>query len=424
MRKKIFRNWGLKLASLVLAFVLWFLVVQIEDPQDTKRFSNIPVRLTNTELLDKENKVYEVLGNTDTVQVTVRAPRSIISTLRASDIIAEADVSKLTDISTIAISYDVPNVEVDSIKGDHDVVRLSVEDRAVKWIGVQYKTIGETADDYIVTGVSLDQNRIEVTGPQSAVEKISYAGITVDVSGAAANMTLNAEPLLYDADGNVLELSNVTKNVSYIHMSVEVLATKEVPIEWNVTGTPKEGYLATGVEESSLATVRIAGTVSALSNVSRISIPEEEIDITDASADVVKTINIKEYLPDNIRLADSSFNGRVTVTVYIEPVLEKTYSLDTEDFDILNVPEGYEVEIIEPEEPYELKISGLEAALSAVQPEMLRGTIDIAAWMAEEDMDEPESRSYQIPVIFSLPEDVTIENEIILKLNFSKTEEI
>lgn len=424
MRKKIFRNWGLKLASLVLAFVLWFLVVQIEDPQDTKRFSNIPVRLTNTELLDKENKVYEVLGNTDTVQVTVRAPRSIISTLRASDIIAEADVSKLTDISTIAISYDVPNVEVDSIKGDHDVVRLSVEDRAVKWIGVQYKTIGKTADDYIVTGVSLDQNRIEVTGPQSAVEKISYAGITVDVSGAAANMTLNAEPLLYDADGNVLELSNVTKNVSYIHMSVEVLATKEVPIEWNVTGTPKEGYLATGVEESSLATVRIAGTVSALSNVSRISIPEEEIDITDASADVVKTINIKEYLPDNIRLADSSFNGRVTVTVYIEPVLEKTYSLDTEDFDILNVPEGYEVEIIEPEEPYELKISGLEAALSAVQPEMLRGTIDIAAWMAEEDMDEPESRSYQIPVIFSLPEDVTIENEIILKLNFSKTEEI
>lgn len=424
MRKKIFRNWGLKLASLVLAFVLWFLVVQIEDPQDTKRFSNIPVRLTNTELLDKENKVYEVLGNTDTVQVTVKAPRSIISTLRASDIIAEADVSKLTDISTIAISYDVPNVEVDSIKGDHDVVRLSVEDRAVKWIGVQYKTIGETADDYIVTGVSLDQNRIEVTGPQSAVEKISYAGITVDVSGAAANMTLNAEPLLYDADGNVLELSNVTKNVSYIHMSVEVLATKEVPIEWNVTGTPKEGYLATGVEESSLATVRIAGTVSALSNVSRISIPEEEIDITDASADVVKTINIKEYLPDNIRLADSSFNGRVTVTVYIEPVLEKTYSLDTEDFDILNVPEGYEVEIIEPEEPYELKISGLEAALSAVQPEMLRGTIDIAAWMAEEDMDEPESRSYQIPVIFSLPEDVTIENEIILKLNFSKTEEI
>lgn len=424
MRKKIFRNWGLKLASLVLAFVLWFLVVQIEDPQDTKRFSNIPVRLTNTELLEKENKVYEVLGNTDTVQVTVRAPRSIISTLRASDIVAEADVSKLTDISTIAISYDVQNVEVDSIKGDHDVVQLNVEDRETKWIGVQYKTIGETAEDYIVTGVSLDQNRIEVTGPESAVEKISYAGVEVDVSGASANMTLNVEPQLYDADGNVLNLSNVKTTVSYIHMSVEVLATKEVPIELNVTGTPKEGYLATGVEESSLAAVRIAGTASALSNVTKISIPEEELDITDASADVVKTINIKEYLPDNIRLADSSFNGRVTVTVYIEPMLEKTYSLDTEDFDIVNVPEGYEAEIIESEEPYELKISGLEAALAEVQQEMLRGTIDIAAWMDEEEMEEPETGIYEIPMSFSLPEDVTVENEIILKLSFSKTEEI
>lgn len=237
-------------------------------------------------------------------------------------------------------------------------------------------------------------------------------------------MMLNVEPQLYDADGNVLSLSNVTMGVSYIHTSVEVLAIKEVPIELNVTGTPKEGYLATGVEECSYTTVLIAGTSSALSNVTKISIPEEELDITDASGDVTKVVNIKEYLPDNIRLADSSFNGRVTVTVYIEPVQEETYTLDAEDFDIINVPEGYEVELIETEEPYELKISGLEAALSEVQEEMLRGTVDIAEWMAEEGMEEPEAGIYEIPVSFSLPEDVTIENEIILRLSVTRTEEI
>lgn len=424
MKKRIFHNWGLKLISLVLAFVLWFLVVQIEDPQDKRTFSDIPVRLINTELLDAENKVYEVLDNTDTVRVTVRAPGSIISGLRASDIIAEADMSKLTDINTIMISYSIQNAEVDSITGDHDVVRLNVEDRATKWISVQYTTIGEPAEDYIVAGGSLQQNRIEVTGPESVVEQISYAGIEIDVSGAASNVAMNAELMLYDREGNLIEAATVSKNVSAIYTSVEILATKEVPIELNVTGTPKTGFLATGVEESVPATVKIAGSVSALSNVTKISIPEEVLDITDADTDVVKTINIREYLPDNVRLADSSFNGRVTVTVYIEPILEETYQLDAEDFDIVNIPTGFTVELVEQNQPYELKLSGLEEALSGVQQEALRGTVDIAAWMAEEEIEELEAGNYQIPVTFSLPEGVAGENEIILYLNFSKAEEL
>ena len=95
MRKRIFKNWGLKLASLLLAFILWFLVVQIEDPIGNKTFNNITVRLVNTELLENENKVYEVLDGTDTVDVTVSAPNSIREQLRAADIVAEADISKL-----------------------------------------------------------------------------------------------------------------------------------------------------------------------------------------------------------------------------------------------------------------------------------------------------------------------------------------
>ena len=59
MKKLLTRNLGLKLASLLLAFVLWFLVAQIYDPKDTVTFNNIQVRLINTELLDEEGKVYE-----------------------------------------------------------------------------------------------------------------------------------------------------------------------------------------------------------------------------------------------------------------------------------------------------------------------------------------------------------------------------
>ena len=187
MKKKIFHNWGLKLASLLLAFVIWFLVAKFGDPIVSVTFPNVRVSLTNTELLDNENKVFEILDNTDTVRVTVRIPTSMRSQLRASDIVAEADMNKLTDINTIGISYYVPNVDADSISGDHDFVRLSVEERMTKWIRVQSKILGEVAEGYMVAGTIYDQTLIEISGAKSVVEKVSYAGVEIDVSGATSN---------------------------------------------------------------------------------------------------------------------------------------------------------------------------------------------------------------------------------------------
>ncbi len=430
MRKRIFRNWGLKLISLMLAFMLWFVVVRIDDPQESKTFPNIPVKLKNTELLDAENKVYEVLEDTDTVRVTIRAPRSVTKDLLASDIVAEADVNKLTDINTIAISYNVSGAEIDSVRGDHDVVRLSVEERATRWIRVKYLTKGEPAENYMVAGVSLDQNIIEITGPKSAVEKVNNACVEVDVTGATSRIALSADPLLYDAEGNLLDSSRIDKNVNYIYMSVDVLATKEVPIEVASVGTPAEGYLATGVVESSVSAVKIAGINSVITGVSKIVIPAEEIDISGKTGDFAKTINIKDYLPENVRLADSDFNGRVTVTAYIEQEMEKILTLKETNFSITNVPAGYVAELVteeaevETEVKYELTVSGLEAAVAPVQAATVQGTVDVAAWLAEMEMEQPAERIYEIPVIFSLPEGVTTETEMYLKVNFVKTEEL
>ncbi len=423
MKKKIFHNWGLKLASLLLAFVLWFVVVSIDDPPDTVTFSNVPVRLINADLLEKENKVYEILGGTDTVRVTVRAPGSILKQLRASDVVAEADMSKLTDINTIEISYTVQNANVESVKGDHDFLRLNIEDRETKWIRVISTTTGEVAEGYMVAGLSPDQTNIEVTGPKSAVDQIKSANVEVDVTNATSNMSLNAEFQLCDNEGNPLELKGVSANVSYLHMSVEVLAVREIPIELNVSGSPAEGYLATGVVECDPRTIRIAGTISAVAGVTKLSVPEEDLNIAGATGNMVFNLNLRDYLPENIRLADSGVLAKAAVTVHVEPEKEKAFTFGRTDFEILNLPPGFEIEPEETEESYRLVVSGLERAVSAIDPGTLRGTVDIAAWMAEEEIEELESRSYRIPVRFSLPESVTAENEIVVTLSFVKSED-
>lgn len=425
MKKALTRNLGLKLASLVLAFVLWFLVAQIYDPKDTVTFNNIQVRLINTELLDEEGKVYEVLDNSNLVRVTVTGPQSIVkSELRRSDIVAEADMSKLTDINTIAITYYCENVSNDSveIKGNHDSVRLSVEDKTSKWIKLESNTIGEVASGYMIGNVTLDQTNIEVTGPKSAISQVDHAGVDINVTDSTSSLSANVDIKLYDADGNELTLESVKKNVNSAHMTVEVLATKEVPVEIEYMGVPEDGYMATGEVESSVPTVRIAGTASALVGISAITVPEERMNITGQSDDLVDIINLKEYLPSNVRLANKSFDGKITATVYIEPIDTKDLTIPADNISITGVPDGMEAEVTSTAEEYDITVSGLTRDVSILRDSSVTGVLDLNQWMEDNGLEELTPGNYTIPVTFNLSENITVDTDVSIHIRLKNAD--
>ena len=425
MKKLLTRNLGLKLASLLLAFVLWFLVAQIYDPKDTVTFNNIQVRLINTELLDEEGKVYEVLDNSNLVRVTVTGPQSIVkSELRRSDIVAEADMSKLTDINTIAITYYCENISNDSveIKGNHDSVRLNVEDKTSKWIKLESNTIGDVASGYMIGNVTLDQTNIEVTGPKSAISQVDHAGVDINVTDSTTSLSANVDIKLYDADDNELVLESVKKNVDSAYMTVEVLATKEVPVEIEYMGVPEDGYMATGEVESSVPTVRIAGTVSTLVGISAITVPEDRMNITGQSDNLVDIINLNEYLPANVRLADKSFDGKITATVYIEPIVSKDLTVAAENISVTGVPDGMEAEITSTAEEYNITVSGLSRDVSILHDSSVTGILNLTQWMEDNGVEELTPGTYTIPVTFNLAEDITVTPDINIHIRLKNAD--
>lgn len=425
MKKLLTRNLGLKLASLVLAFVLWFLVAQIYDPKDTVTFNNIQVRLVNTELLEEEGKVYEVLDNSNLVRVTVTGPQSIVkSELRRSDIVAEADMSKLTDINTIAITYYCENISNDSveIKGNHDSVRLNVEDKTSKWIKLESNTIGDVASGYMIGNVTLDQTNIEVTGPKSAISQVDHAGVDINVTDSTTSLSANVDIKLYDADDNELVLESVKKNVDSAYMTVEVLATKEVPVEIEYMGVPEDGYMATGEVESSVPTVRIAGIASALVGISAITVPEDRMNITGQSGDLVDIINLKEYLPSNVRLADKGFDGKITATVYIEPIDTKDLTIPADNISITGVPDGMEAEVTSTAEEYNITVSGLTRDVSILRDSSVTGILNLTQWMEDNGVEELTPGTYTIPVTFNLAEDITVVPDINIHIRLKNAD--
>lgn len=423
MGKRLLNNLALKLISVVLAVVIWFLVVMINNPKDSTSFSNIQVNLIHTELLEEGNKVYEILDNTDRIRVTVEAPRAVINQLRASDVIAEADVSRLTEVNTVPITCRVmnENVEIISITSNIEAVRLRVDDKIRKWVPVNVNPVGEVAEGYIVAGTVKDQTRIEISGPSAVIDRISYAGLEMDVTGAVEDVSGNVELRFFDEEDNPVEDSSIVKNADFLHVEVKVLATKEVPIEAAAGGTPAEGYLATGVVTCEPSTVVIAGKASDLADINRISIPEKDVDLTDADKDVEKDINIRKYLDSSrgIILADSSFNGRVTVTAGVGPRVTRTLTIPAGNITIENLPEGFTQSFAEERDSYRLRISGLEEDISALDQNALEGVADIRAWMEDKRISELPPGTYDIPVRFELPRKITAENTVTVRLHIS-----
>ena len=106
---------------------------------------------------------------------------------------------------------------------------------------------------------------------------------------------------------------------------MEILKVKNLNLDFDVTGEVASGYRYTGVE-CELKSVPVVGLKSALASLNTITIPEDELDVSGAKANIVRTIDLNEYLPDGVSLAGMS-SSEITVTLTVEQLKEREYTV-------------------------------------------------------------------------------------------------
>lgn len=119
MKEKIFRNFSLKILSALCAIVLWTIIVNIYDPTMGVTISTVPVQLINTESLTDKGYTYEITDGSK-ISVYVSGPKSVITDIKAADIVATADLSRITafadyadiDVKVVKDGKTLTNVEV------------------------------------------------------------------------------------------------------------------------------------------------------------------------------------------------------------------------------------------------------------------------------------------------------------------------
>ncbi len=409
---KKFKDWllkdlWLKVVSILLAIVIWFVWIQIENPTISKDFSNVKVSIINQDALNPEQKVWEILDRSDTLKVTVTAPKTVINSLSSSDIIAEADANKMED-GELPISLHLAGDQTyDSLVANRETLSISIEDRVRKYVRVIQSTTGEVAENYKFGGITMDLNMIEITGPRSDVERVSYGEVEIDIDGVSESLSANIEIQLYDASNEPLNLSSITKQSDYVHVDVNILPTKTIPIYASKTGEPANGYLYAGNLEVTPEVVTIAGTNANLQGISRINI-EEPVDISGATDNVSKTVNISSYLPENVTFGDDNYNGDVTITVFVEPEVSKKIYIDESAIVFTNIPEG--MEITAGYGDIAVEISGLASDIEEITGENIGVTVDVAKYMDNNNLKDLTDGAHEMPLTLGVSGSVEVKN--------------
>ena len=308
MAKKILKtlvnNLGFKILAVVLAFILWLVVYNIDDPKKSKTFTT-NVTVENASAVTDMNKCYEVLDGTNTVTFTVTGKRSM-NRLIINDKGNKASVP-------IEISAKRTYTSV-SINNKNKYMELSLEDLMSRRFMISADTSGKVASGYALGEVSVtNPNVLNVSGPASIVKKVDKVVATIDVDGMSSNLTDNVIPVLYDSDGNEVDTTQLKLSNTTVTISAKILSVKEVPLVFSTTGTPYGEYRVVEIS-STPDTVKLKGASNVLNPLVSLEIPANVINVSGAREDVKTTIDISEYLPDGLNLSFDKAQASVTIS--------------------------------------------------------------------------------------------------------------
>ena len=209
MKTSLMNNLGLKILAFLAAGLLWLMVVNIDDPVTSVTYQDVPVTVINQEVLAEEQQTFQIVDNTQAVDVTVTARRKILNRIQKSDITATADMRELTLKTQIPITVTVAGYDAVEAEAYPRNLQVKLEDEELKNFPIVPKTTGTVRDGYVLGEINAVPENVSVRGPKSVVDQIDRVEASVSVSGLSQDSVLASQLVLYDEEGDEIGRAHV-----------------------------------------------------------------------------------------------------------------------------------------------------------------------------------------------------------------------
>ena len=378
--------------SLLIAFGLWMYVITEVSPNSERTYLDVPVKMEGETLLRERNLIITGMSSTN-VDLTLSGNRTDLNELNSANITLKADMTKIYDPGVHKIGYDIVypgNVASNAfnrISQYPDSITVTVE-RLIrnKEIPVNIVYQGKAAEGYVVRrgDVMLDNTHILVTGPQSVVDQITQAVITVDLDGQTESISQDYRFTLCDSQGEGVDSELITVNTEEVHMDLTIHRKKQVDL--TVTVIPGGGATEADVELTlSMDSIQLSGSDIALEQVG------DTINLgTINLADYETATEITFTIPTYEGVTNDSGETEVIAKLVFRGLMSKEMVIT--DFLIVGVPEGYEGKVIT--EKLTIKVRGRSELVNNLTARDISAQVDFTG-------EEPGDATIRVTITFS-----------------------
>lgn len=413
MKQKIMHNFSLKIISLLIALMVWLTIVNIEDPTISKNISGIAVEVINENAISEAGKCY-VLGDTETVSIRVRGPKSVIDKVKETDFKAVADLSKYSITNAVPVEVKFSsnrefNAEPEIIYGETSSINIELDDFVTDSFKVGITTKGTVSDGYYISkdDISLNEKEIKISGPESLMKQVSNVSVEVDVSDIKEETTVLAVVKAYDAYGGLIESERMVFNKDTVTVTVRPLIEKEIPIKVVTVGKAKEHYRENNIK-STVETIKVAGTKDSVDAMGIISL---QVDIDGKSKKFKKKFDLTKYISSTVKLTTKE--SEATVTVEFEKSMKKTIKFKANKIKFINVQTGL-LNKFDKKKTLSITITGLEKDVKNLTYEEMVPYID---------MKDLNVGTHKVKVMFENIGNIDIVKNAKLELTIENSEE-
>ncbi len=374
LRELILGNFYIKLLSFIIAFVLWFVTMNINNPVIDKDIS-IPLTLKNEYLItDKDYVVVNKEELEDTyIQVKIKGTRNDVDKYRhyKDAVVATVDLAQV-DLSNEAILGQPISVPVTvttnypdtfSIESYYPItVILNVDIVETKTVPVYVEINGSPTSSYVLQGSPvLSKTSTTITGPRSVLRDVNRAVVSVNIDGAVGDINIDVEPIIYNSSG-VDVTSSIYSGLEPINVSQKVAKATTVEIvQPSLIGELPEGYSL--VEYTTNIT---SLDVLADENNPNLSFEPIVLDTIDIS-EINETTDFKEDITQ--KLEDQGLKPKnpeevvVNTTVVVATDVQKTLTIPVSSVEFSSVAYDYAI----AETDFEITVSGTEDAMKDIE---------------------------------------------------------
>lgn len=374
----LMKDLGWKLLSIAIAAIMWFMVISIDQPEDTRTYST-QLQITGMESLTAQGLTianWEELSESK-VNIKIKGQRTALDRLsqQQSDMItAEVDVADLGyvasgDVRTAEVKVTLPSgSSYVIVSKSPSTVELSIETLVSKEFPVEISMNGMAEGSDKLSEPELSVETVMVKGAKSAVDRVASVRATISAADAVEKGVVESKLVAYDAEGETV--SGITFSQETVTVSYLLQDEKQVPLQVEISGAPAEGYHILDITTTP-ESITIVGEEAALDRISYLSL--EPIDVSGRTTSTSKVFDLADYLPEGVQLKEG-IGQSVQVLVHIAKSAETTVWVPSSAITLLNTDSQYTYEL-----PSSVAVTlvGEEDALAAVDNGQISATVDV-----------------------------------------------